>query len=58
MKQIEFNKNLAEWNGKYKELFGVIPCIWEYSCGREEYMCALQKAVRERKPLGEFLNER
>ena len=58
MNQVEFNKSLTKWNAEYKELFGTIPCIKDFSCSREEYMSALQRAVKEKKRVGEYLAER
>lgn len=51
----EFNQILREKNKKYRDIFGYISCITDYSCTREEYLNALDNAVAEKKELDKFL---
>lgn len=57
MRNIDFNKSLRELNGRYKEIFGYIPCIKDYVCTREEYVKAMEKAVDTNKILSRYLVE-
>lgn len=55
METKDFNKILREKNKKYRDVFGYIPCITDYSCTREEYLSALDNAVAQNKELDKFL---
>ena len=57
MTDIEFNKSLRELNKAYRDLFGYIPCISDYSCTREEYSNALKRAIDDKKEITEFLTK-
>lgn len=55
MKELEFNRTCRPLNLKYRDLFGSVPTIWEYSCTREEYVEALKKAIETRQLLDTLL---
>lgn len=57
MTDIEFNKSLRELNKAYRDLFGSIPCISDFSCTREEYSKALKQAINDKKEITEFLTK-
>lgn len=55
MKNTEFNAACRKWNVLYRDIFGDIPCITDYSCTREEYLAAMEKAVESGEPLKHLL---
>lgn len=55
MDNTTFNKLIKPLNIKYKALFGYIPRIIDFSCTREEYILALQQAVKNNIPLNKIL---
>lgn len=55
METKEFNQILREKNKKYRDVFGYIPCLTDYSCTRDEYLSALDNAVAEKKELDKIL---
>lgn len=57
MENQEFNKLVRELNVKYRDIFGSIPCITDYSCTREEYLNAMKNAVEKRIPISLLLLE-
>lgn len=57
MENQEFNKLVRALNVKYRDIFGSIPCITDYSCTREEYLNAMQSAVEKRIPISSLLVE-
>ena len=52
-----FNEIIRALNKQYLELFEEIPCITDYSCTRDEYVSAMQKAILEKRELRVFLKE-
>ena len=44
----EFAAAIKPYNIKYCEMFGYIPKITDFSCGREEYIEALKKSIDEK----------
>lgn len=50
-----FNMSIRPLNIEYQKIFGVIPRITDYSCSREEYIAALEAAVKNKCPLGSTL---
>lgn len=57
MENQEFNKLVRVLNVKYRDIFGSIPCITDYSCTRKEYLNALKSAVEKRIPISSLLVE-
>ena len=55
MKAKEFSDVTREINKQYRTLFGYIPSIRDYSCTQEQYIVALEKAVKDKKELYYFL---
>ena len=55
MSSIEFEKKCHPYNKKYKELFGYVPGIRDYSCKQEEYFSALLMAIETKQDLSTFL---
>lgn len=55
MKPKEFSDAIREYNKQYRELFGYIPSIKDYSCTQEAYINALAYAVRDKKELYNYL---
>lgn len=55
MNMIEFGIACKPLNEVYKMLFGIIPTPADFSCAREEYLTALNKAVAEQQPIESFL---
>lgn len=55
MKNAEFNMAVRSLNIKYRDKFGVIPRITDFSCTREEYLKAMEMAIKNGKPLGDVL---
>lgn len=53
----EFNEAIRADNKAYRELFGYIPCITDYSCSREEYIIALKEAILRKKEIKSLLPE-
>ena len=53
----EFNEAIRADNKAYRDLFGYIPCIVDYSCTREEYMIALKETVLRKKEIKNLLPE-
>ena len=53
----EFNDAIRADNKAYRELFGYIPCITDYSCSREEYIIALKEAISRKKEVKCILPE-
>ena len=51
----QFHLLTKELNLEYRELFGYIPRIIDYSCTREAYINALNKAVTNKKELSFYL---
>lgn len=56
MTNLEFNRQLRQKNLKYRERFGCIPSILDYSCTREEYLRAMDAAIASGKALERFLS--
>lgn len=42
-----FNQTIRSLNIKYRDIFGHIPRITDYSCTREEYILALKQATEK-----------
>lgn len=55
MKNEEFNIAVKPLNIKYRDRFGVIPRITDFSCTRTEYLEAMETAVKNEKPLEDLL---
>lgn len=45
MDNITFNRETHRLNKEYYDVFGVVPCMQGFTCAREEYIEALEKAV-------------
>ena len=58
MENSKFNQVIKPLNIRYKEIFGYIPRITDYSCTREDYINALNISVKENKELKQTLTER
>lgn len=58
MDNVTFNKQVRPLNIRYKDTFGHIPRITDYSCTREEYIEALKTSLESKKPLGSILIKR
>ncbi|MCI6997026.1 MAG: hypothetical protein MR936_09605 [Eubacterium sp.] len=57
METLVFNKIVRSRNIQYKKLFNYIPCITEYTCTREEYIAALDMALKDNKELDYYLSK-
>lgn len=53
-----FNKLVRPLNIQYRDTFGHIPRIIDYSCTREEYLEAMKVSIESKKPLGDILTKR
>lgn len=53
-----FNRLVRPLNIKYRDVFGHIPRITDYSCTREEYLDAMEKAIESKRQLSAFLVQR
>lgn len=58
MKSIPFGKQCKEYNLKYKELFGYVPCKDDYKCSQEEYLTALIESIEKKIELHAILSKR
>ena len=58
MNSIEFGKKCNQYNVKYNELFGYVPCKDDYIGTQEEFFTALVRAVNEKKDISEFIRIR
>lgn len=58
LSSIEFEKKCHPYNRKYKELFGYVPGISEYSCRQDEYFSALLLAIETKQELTCFLKKK
>lgn len=50
-----FNSKKRALNKAYFEIFGVIPCIQDFSCTREEYLEALNAAIKTKTEVEKLL---
>lgn len=50
-----FNVQIRPLNVKYRNIFGEIPRITDYSCTRDEYITALESAIKDKHPLSDIL---
>lgn len=50
-----FNMQIRPLNIEYRKIFGEIPRITDYSCSREEYIMALENAIKDKQPLSDAL---
>ena len=55
MKNEEFNRAVRPLNIGYRDKFGVIPRITDFSCTREEYLEAMETAVKDGRLLEDML---
>ena len=44
-----FNSECRRLNQLYFGIFGYIPCSQDYSCSRETYIAAMEKAIQIKK---------
>lgn len=58
MKSIPFGKQCREYNLKYKELFGYVPCKDDYKCNQEEFLAALISAIEKKVELATIIPNR
>ncbi len=58
MKSLEFGKKCKEFNQKYRDLFGYVPCKDDYKCNQEEYLAALIRAIEEKTELATIIPKR
>lgn len=58
MKSIPFGKQCREYNIKYKEIFGYVPCRNDYGCSQDEYLAALIKAIENKIELAAIIPKR
>lgn len=58
MKSIPFGKQCREYNLKYKELFGYVPCKDDYKCNQEEFLAALISAIEKKVELATIIPKR
>lgn len=50
-----FNKKKRQLNKTYFEVFGVVPCMQGFDCTREEYLDALNAAIKTRTEIEKLL---
>ena len=55
MNSIEFGKKCREYNIKYRDIFGYVPCRDDYRCSQEEYFNALLKAIELKRELSTII---
>lgn len=58
MKSIPFGKKCREYNLKYKELFGYVPCRDDYKCTQDDYLAALIKAIESKVELSKIIQKK
>ena len=52
-----FNAECRKLNIQYRDIFEEIPCMQDYSCTREEYISAMQEAIRTGKKTNTMLRK-
>lgn len=55
MNDIIFNKEKKQLNQMYFNEFGVVPCMQNFNCSREEYIDALKIAINTKTKIEELL---
>lgn len=55
MDDLMFNTQKRKLNKEYLAIFDEVPCMQDYSCSREEYIAALQKAIETKQKIDAFL---
>ena len=55
MDPIEFGKKCRPYNGKYKEIFGYVPCRGDYRCNQDDYFAALVKSIETKQEISAFV---
>lgn len=55
MDDLIFNKEKRLLNKAYYDTFGVIPCLQNYDCSREEYIEALKTAIANKTEIDKLL---
>ena len=55
MDEYQFFAQLRPFNIKYREIFGYIPNISDYSCNRDEYLEALKKSIENKVEISEYI---
>lgn len=58
MDNATFNKLVRPLNVQYRDVFGHIPRIIDYSCTREEYLEAMKASIECKNSLESFLTKR
>lgn len=58
MDNTTFNKLVRPLNIQYRDTFGYIPRIIDYSCTREEYIEAMKVSIQNKNPLESILTIR
>ncbi len=58
MNSISFGKKCREYNLKYKELFGYVPCRDDYQCNQDEFFAALISAIENKVELSTIIPKR
>ena len=51
----EFNSIIRPKNVKYRDMFGYIPTINEYSCTREQFIKAMDDAIQENREIQNYI---
>lgn len=55
MNSIEFGKRCKQYNLRYRDLFGYVPCRSDYKCSQEEFFDALIKAIETKTEISTFI---
>lgn len=57
MKNKEFYAKCRELNAAYYNIFNEIPCIQDYSCSREEFIAAINQAIKMETRIDKILTK-
>lgn len=55
MNSIEFGKKCSPYNIQYRNIFGYVPCRYDYNCNQDEYFEALVKAIKTKQDISTFV---
>ena len=55
MEDMIFNKEKRSLNKLYLEIFGIVPCMQDYNCSREQYIEAMKKSINTKIAIEKIL---
>lgn len=57
MDPIDFSIMCKPYNAQYRNIFGYVPCSWDYKCNQDEYFRALLLAIETRQDISTFVKK-